>query len=165
MHVIETTLSGIKRQPSSRGKKNIVELTPNKPVVTTGSPLVPDTPVAPITLSDGHVSVSKISPEKRVGAIVALKGGAPVGIIVSQESEHSRVKVWGSCGRTKNYQFNELVIVDPDSSTYLEFLRALEEEEVNHQTHVALKALADDKAGKDEDYIRTEQLKKFKRWS
>ena len=94
---------------------------------------------------------------------MALKGGLPVGIIVSQETEHSRVKVWGSCGRHKTFQFNELVVVDPNSSTYMEFLHSVEEEEANHERQVTLKALADDKASKGDDAIRTEQLKKFKR--
>jgi hypothetical protein len=161
MNTIEITLSGPKRKPSARGRKaGIRGLTSGKLVVT-------GTPVASSQsskISDEPLSLNKLPPERRVGAIVALKeGGLPVGIVSSQEPEHSRAKVWGSCGKTRNYQFKDLVVVDPCSSSYKEFLRIVEEEQDLHERQVAIKAVVDAGASKDEDQVRREQLKLFKK--
>jgi hypothetical protein len=71
-----------------------------------------------------------------------MKGGGPaVGIILSQETEHSRVKVLGVCGKIKTYQFNDLITVTSNCPAYEDFVTALEYEESKQEERDRLQKL------------------------
>lgn len=90
MSVIESTLcSTVKRKSTRSQHVRGLEHTAKATAAPSDRHGTPNTRINP----NEPVSVSKISPDCRVGKIVALKNGAPVGIIVSQEQDHSRVKV------------------------------------------------------------------------